>query len=194
MSNDILGYDCNGNPLRKGDKAVFVEQPTSNALAEPKPITRRVVVTGSLGSNSKKPAAKSAIGQVEIDVADHDGDFMTCPPEKLRLVVRADRLDDNAMTEEEHETPAQEWGADGGHDPVNKPKHYQLREGYEVYDLRQDLARKAQAAGVPHDQFSDWDRALEYLLRMWDKNGLEDARKAAWYVNKLIGKLESNGG
>lgn len=77
-------------------------------------------------------------------------------------------------------------------DMINKPPHYQLREGYEVYDLRQDLARKAQAAGVPHDQFSDWDRALEYLLRMWDKNGAEDAKKGAWYVNKLIEKLESS--
>ena len=77
-------------------------------------------------------------------------------------------------------------------DMVNRPPHYQLREGYEVYDLRQDLARKAQAAGVPHDQFSDWDRALEYLLRMWEKNGVEDAKKGAWYVNKLIGKLESS--
>lgn len=96
------------------------------------------------------------------------------------------------MTEQEAELPAQECGADGGHDPVNKPKHYQLREGYEVYDLRQDLARKAQAAGVPHDQFSDWDRALEYLLRMWDKNGVEDAKKGAWYVNKLVGKLEAS--
>lgn len=75
-------------------------------------------------------------------------------------------------------------------DMVNKPPHYQLREGYEVYDLRQDLAAKAQAANVPHDQYSDWDRALEYLIRCWDKNGLEDVRKSRWYLNKLIEKLE----
>lgn len=96
------------------------------------------------------------------------------------------------MTEEEEAMPAEERDYGAEPDMVNKPPHYQLHEGYEVYDLRQDLARKAQSAGVPHDQFSDWDRALEYLLRMWEKNGVEDAKKGAWYVNKLIGKLESS--
>jgi hypothetical protein len=75
-------------------------------------------------------------------------------------------------------------------DAVNHPPHYQLRDGYEVYDLRQDLAAKAAQHDVPHDQYSDWDRALEYLLRMWGKNEVEDAKKARWYLNKLIEKLE----
>ena len=75
-------------------------------------------------------------------------------------------------------------------DMVNRPKHYQLAPGLEVYDLRQALANKAQEQGVPHDQYSDWDRATEYLIRMWEKNGLEDAKKARWYLNKLIEKLE----
>lgn len=194
MSNDILGHDCDGKPLRAGDKAIFVEQPSNRCFAERSPITRQVVVTGLPGSNSLKPAAKSAFGRVEVDVADHDGDFMTCHPGKLRKVAEADRLCDSAMTEEEQEIPAEDWGvcADADEDMVNHPPHYQLREGYEVYDLRQDLARKAQAANVPHDQYSDWDRALEYLLRMWDKNGLEDAKKGAWYIGKLIGKLEAS--
>lgn len=90
----------------------------------------------------------------------------------------------NEMTEEEEEMPAEE------RDNVNHPPHYQLRPGYEVYDLRQDLARKAEAVSVPLDEYSDWDRALEYLLRMWDKNMLEDAKKARWYLDKLIQKLE----
>lgn len=75
-------------------------------------------------------------------------------------------------------------------DMVNKPPHYQLREGYEVYDLRQDLARKAGHLGLPHDLYSDWDRALEYLLRCWEKNELEDIKKARWYLDKIISKLE----
>lgn len=75
-------------------------------------------------------------------------------------------------------------------DMVNHPPHYQLREGYEVYDLRQDLAKKAQSASVPHDQYSDWDRIIEYTARCWEKNGLEDLKKARWYLNKLIEKME----
>ena len=74
-------------------------------------------------------------------------------------------------------------------DMVNKPKHYQIMQGLEVYDLRQALAKKAQELGIPHDQFSDWDRALEYLLRMWEKNKRQDLRKAMFYMNKLLEKL-----
>lgn len=75
-------------------------------------------------------------------------------------------------------------------DNINKPKHYQLHEGYEVYDLRQDLAAKAANGGATYDQYSDWDRAIEYIIRMWGKNRLEDAKKGRWYLDKLIGKLE----
>lgn len=77
-------------------------------------------------------------------------------------------------------------------DNINKPKHYQLREGYEVYDLRQDLAAKAANGGATYDQYSDWDRAIEYIIRMWGKNRLEDAKKGRWYLDKLIGKLEAD--
>lgn len=79
------------------------------------------------------------------------------------------------------------------HDTVQNPKHYQLLPGVEVYDIRQALAAKATAAGATLDQFSDYDRAVEYLLRMWEKNGVEDAQKAAWYLNKLVGKLNGSG-
>ena len=34
-------------------------------------------------------------------------------------------------------------------------------------------------------------QALKYIIRMWLKgNALEDARKAEWYINRLIAKLE----
>lgn len=74
-------------------------------------------------------------------------------------------------------------------DMVNKPKHYQIMPGLEVYDLRQALAKKAQELGIPHDQFSDWDRALEYLLRMWEKNKRQDLQKSMFYMKKLLEKL-----
>lgn len=80
------------------------------------------------------------------------------------------------------------------HDTVQNPKHYQLLPGVEVYDIRQALAAKATTAGATLDQFSDYDRALEYLLRMWEKNGVEDAQKAAWYLNKLVEKLNGHKG
>ena len=74
-------------------------------------------------------------------------------------------------------------------DMVNKPPHYQLLPGVEVYDVRLALLKKIEP-NTPFEQVSDWDRASEYLLRMWQKNGLEDAKKARWYLNKLIEKME----
>ena len=34
---------------------------------------------------------------------------------------------------------------------------------------------------------------IKYLWRYENKNGIEDVKKAQWYLNKLIEKLESNG-
>ena len=75
------------------------------------------------------------------------------------------------------------------HDPVNKPSHYQVMPGVEVYDVR--MALMAKIEGASHSAVDDWSRAWEYLTRMWGKNGLEDAKKARWYLDKLIDKLEA---
>jgi len=75
-------------------------------------------------------------------------------------------------------------------DPVNNPSHYQLLPGVEVYDVRHAILAKAE--GVTLSEADDWSRAWEYITRMWGKNGLEDAKKAQWYLNKLIERLESN--
>lgn len=75
------------------------------------------------------------------------------------------------------------------HDPVNKPSHYQIMPGFEVYDVRMALMDKIE--GASHGAVDDWSRAWEYLTRMWGKNGLEDAKKSRWYLDKLIDKLEA---
>lgn len=75
-------------------------------------------------------------------------------------------------------------------DMVNSPSHYQIVPGVEVYDLRRALAKKATEQGIPHAMWSDWDRALEYLLRMWGKNKLQDLDKAMWYLSKLREQME----
>jgi len=94
-----------------------------------------------------------------------------------------------AMEIEEYQNMAFNGTTHDDFDMVNKPKHYQIMPGLEVYDLRQALAKKAQELGIPHDQFSDWDRALEYLLRMWEKNKRQDLQKSMFYMNKLLEKL-----
>lgn len=72
---------------------------------------------------------------------------------------------------------------------VEKPSHYQLLPGIEVYDVREAILSKLEY--VSPCELDDWSRAWEYLTRMWGKNGLEDAKKARWYLNKLIERMDN---
>lgn len=67
------------------------------------------------------------------------------------------------------------------HNPVDHPAHYRLASGVEVIDLTEQL---------------DFLRgnAVKYLARAGRKDGadeLEDLRKAAWYANRAVTKLEA---
>ena len=66
-------------------------------------------------------------------------------------------------------------------DNVNHPAHYQSRQGIEVIDVigafTEDL-RGMEAVCTAN--------ALKYTCRWKHKNGVEDLKKAIWYLNKLI--------
>ena len=66
-------------------------------------------------------------------------------------------------------------------DNVNHPQHYQSKSGLEVIDVidafTDDLTgMEAICTG----------NALKYICRWKNKNGIEDIKKAIWYLNKLI--------
>ncbi len=74
-------------------------------------------------------------------------------------------------------------------DPIN-PDHYQ-RCNVEAIDFIESVISDAPMMVPAYLQ----GQALKYLIRMWVKGGtvekaLEDARKAEWYLNRLIAKLE----
>jgi hypothetical protein len=74
------------------------------------------------------------------------------------------------------------------HDPVNKPSHYN-QSGIECID-----AMKAMTGGTnvePHAAYC-WQNSFKYLWRWPYKNGLEDLRKAKWYLDRLISELEQH--
>ena len=78
-------------------------------------------------------------------------------------------------------------------DPVNKPKHYMLfpDKGIEVRDVIEKLVNKIE--WVPSLMVtSDYVQMMQYLMRFMDKNGLEDLKKARWYLDKLIASYESD--
>ena len=74
-----------------------------------------------------------------------------------------------------------------GHtDMVNNPSHY-TRGKTEVIDIIEDAIQDAPAPAEGLLQ----GQVLKYILRIWLKdNPLQDAKKAKWYLERLISKLE----
>ena len=69
-------------------------------------------------------------------------------------------------------------------DNVNHPKHY-TQGGIECID-----ALKAATVGKTGIEAVCVANVIKYLFRYENKNGLEDVRKAQWYINRLIQELE----
>ena len=71
-------------------------------------------------------------------------------------------------------------------DMVNHPPHYNV-EGFEVIDII-----KAFTEGLKGIVAVDDGNAIKYILRWPHKNGVEDLKKARWYIDHLIKTLEEN--
>jgi len=71
-------------------------------------------------------------------------------------------------------------------DPVNHPEHYTAGK-VEIIEI---LEQAVEDAPDPISGGLLW-QTLKYLLRLWYKgNMLQDAKKARWYLNRLIERLE----
>ena len=70
-------------------------------------------------------------------------------------------------------------------DSVNSPAHY-TRGSQEAIDIIEEAIQDAPDAKLGMLQA----QVLKYLLRMWLKDNPEqDARKAQWYLNRLVDSL-----
>lgn len=71
---------------------------------------------------------------------------------------------------------------------VEKPKHYMLfeEEGIEVRDVIEKLVDKIEWRPDSSLFIADYVQMMQYLMRFMDKNGVEDLKKARWYLDKLI--------
>lgn len=70
-------------------------------------------------------------------------------------------------------------------DMVNHPAHYKAVNGLEVIDVIE--AFTAKLTGI---QATDTGNIIKYICRWNEKNGLEDLKKAQWYLNHLISVIE----
>jgi hypothetical protein len=79
------------------------------------------------------------------------------------------------------------------YDVISKPKHYMLfeKEGIEVRHVLEKLVEKMDGGGIgglgyEPMVYADYVQLMQYLMRFMDKNGVEDLKKARWYLDKMI--------
>lgn len=77
-------------------------------------------------------------------------------------------------------------------DVVNSPDHYKLIDGIEVRDIIAVLVDKMYEEGTPAVPLftSDYVQMMQYLMRFMNKNGVEDLKKARYYLDELIKAYE----
>ena len=66
-------------------------------------------------------------------------------------------------------------------DMVNHPQHYKTESGLEAIDVIE--AFTFDLKGI---EATDTGNIIKYICRWKNKNGIEDIKKAIWYLNKLI--------
>lgn len=66
-------------------------------------------------------------------------------------------------------------------DHVNHPPHYQTSKGFETIDVMTEYTK-----GMGNVEAIHTAQVIKYICRWNNKNGVEDLKKADWYLNKLI--------
>ena len=77
--------------------------------------------------------------------------------------------------------------ARNGLDMVNHPKHYKAKNGMEVIDVIEAFTANLSGYEATHT-----GNVIKYICRWKEKNGLEDLKKAQWFLNRLIKNIEEN--
>lgn len=71
-------------------------------------------------------------------------------------------------------------------DMVNHPAHYKTKFGIETIDVIEAFTENLK--GI---EATDTGNVIKYICRWKSKNGLEDLKKAKWYLNHLINHIET---
>ena len=77
--------------------------------------------------------------------------------------------------------------ARNGLDMVNHPSHYKAKNGMEVIDVIEAFTANLEGYEATHT-----GNIIKYICRWKEKNGLEDLKKAQWYLERLIKNIEEN--
>ena len=72
-----------------------------------------------------------------------------------------------------------------GKDNIKSPNHYISNKGFEVFDVQEAYIHDLKGMSA-----SFWCNVVKYILRFQKKNGVEDLKKAKYYLEKLINEQE----
>ena len=76
-----------------------------------------------------------------------------------------------------------------GEDLVNHPPHYKTKKGLETIDVIEAFTEDL--VGI---EATDTGNIIKYICRWKHKNGLQDLKKAKWYLEHLINHVEKENG
>lgn len=110
-----------------------------------------------------------------------DGDIIAY---RLRQPAKSEQVRDDAAEADDEADLNECIGQDV--DVINHPSHY-TKGRIECID-----AIDSATTGKSGIEAVCVANIIKYLFRYEEKNGLEDVKKAQWYINKLISELESN--
>ena len=66
-------------------------------------------------------------------------------------------------------------------DNIISPNHYASDKGFEVFDVQEAFIHELKGMSASY-----WCNIVKYILRFQRKNGVEDLKKAKYYLEKLI--------
>ena len=66
-------------------------------------------------------------------------------------------------------------------DNIKNPSHYASDKGFEVFDVQEAFIHELKGMAASY-----WCNIVKYILRFQRKNGVEDLKKAKYYLEKLI--------
>lgn len=78
-----------------------------------------------------------------------------------------------------------EFGEIESKDNIKSPKHYVSDNGIEVFDVQEAFIHDLKGMAASY-----WCNVVKYILRFQNKNGVEDLKKAKYYLEKLIDETE----
>lgn len=74
-----------------------------------------------------------------------------------------------------------------GKDNITSPSHYVTDKGFEVFDVQEAFIQELKGMAASY-----WCNVVKYILRFQRKNGVEDLKKAKYYLEKLIEEESNN--